>query len=119
MLAETGAIGRALALCGYGTQFSTELEESNVVDSPVDTIANTTNKSSFDSAIEVLEDTINIDEIRQEYFDLSKKCGIKDPESYILDKTNIEQFDDISAGMLKSINRGLTLKLRAKDKEKK
>jgi len=33
--AETGAVGRALALCGYGTQFSPELEEGKrVVDSP-------------------------------------------------------------------------------------
>jgi len=28
--AETGAIGRALALCGYGTQFATELDLSGV-----------------------------------------------------------------------------------------
>lgn len=34
--AETGAIGRALALCGYGTQFEPELDEgSRVVDSPL------------------------------------------------------------------------------------
>lgn len=33
--AETGAIGRALALCGYGTQFAPELEEGErIVDSP-------------------------------------------------------------------------------------
>ena len=35
--AETGAVGRALALCGYGTQFSPEIEEGSerVVDSPI------------------------------------------------------------------------------------
>lgn len=34
--AETGAIGRALALCGFGTQFSGELDEgSRIVDSPL------------------------------------------------------------------------------------
>lgn len=34
--AETGAIGRALALCGYGTQFEPDLDEgSRVVDSPL------------------------------------------------------------------------------------
>ena len=33
---ETGAIGRALALCGYGTQFAPEIEEGErIVDSPV------------------------------------------------------------------------------------
>lgn len=32
---ETGAIGRALALCGYGTQFAPEIDEENrLVDSP-------------------------------------------------------------------------------------
>lgn len=35
--AETGAIARALAMCGYGTQFSPELdEEDHVADAPVD-----------------------------------------------------------------------------------
>ena len=34
--AETGAIGRALALCGYGTQFEPEFDEGDrVVDSPM------------------------------------------------------------------------------------
>lgn len=34
--AETGAVGRALAMCGYGTQFAPELEEGTerIVDSP-------------------------------------------------------------------------------------
>lgn len=36
--AETKAIGRALAMLGYGTQFAPELdEEDRIVDSPVDT----------------------------------------------------------------------------------
>lgn len=34
--AETGAVGRALAMCGYGTQFAPELEEKDrIVDGPV------------------------------------------------------------------------------------
>jgi len=34
--AETGAVGRALAMCGYGTQFAPELEERDrIVDGPV------------------------------------------------------------------------------------
>lgn len=34
--AETGAIGRALALCGYGTQFTDDLEEgSRLADAPL------------------------------------------------------------------------------------
>lgn len=36
--AETGAIGRALAACGYGTQFAPDLDEGErVVDSPIAT----------------------------------------------------------------------------------
>jgi hypothetical protein len=36
--AETGAIGRALAMCGYGTQFAPELEEGErIVDAPIET----------------------------------------------------------------------------------
>lgn len=35
--AETGAIGRALALCGYGTQFDNDLDEGEcIVDAPVE-----------------------------------------------------------------------------------
>ncbi len=35
--ATTGAVGRALALVGYGTQFASELEEGErIVDAPVD-----------------------------------------------------------------------------------
>lgn len=34
--AETGAIGRALAMCGYGTQFAPELDEGErLADSPI------------------------------------------------------------------------------------
>lgn len=36
--AETGAVGRALAMAGYGTQFAPELEEGKrIVDAPVET----------------------------------------------------------------------------------
>lgn len=39
---ETGAIGRALALCGYGTQFTTDFDEGTerIVDSPRASIPN-------------------------------------------------------------------------------
>ena len=36
---ETGAIGRALALCGYGTQFAPEFDEQDrIVDAPVERV---------------------------------------------------------------------------------
>lgn len=48
--AETGAIGRALALCGYGTQFAPEMDEGDrVVDSPV---ARTTKAAETEYATE-------------------------------------------------------------------
>ncbi len=38
--AETGSIGRALAACGYGTQFAPELdEEERIVDNPVNQVS--------------------------------------------------------------------------------
>ena len=46
--AETKAIGRALAMLGYGTQFAPELEEGErIVDSPVDRKKNTGNVTQF------------------------------------------------------------------------
>ena len=45
--AETKAIGRALAMLGYGTQFAPELnEEHRIVDSPVDRGAAESNSNS-------------------------------------------------------------------------
>lgn len=39
--AESGAVGRALAMCGFGTQFTVDLDEGErIVDSPVDPRAN-------------------------------------------------------------------------------
>jgi hypothetical protein len=50
--AETGAIGRALALVGYGTQFAPELdEEHRVVDSPVSPAKKAVDSRTAPSAI--------------------------------------------------------------------
>ena len=44
---ETGAIGRALAALGYGTQFAPELSENHrIVDSPVDRTSNVAESSA-------------------------------------------------------------------------
>lgn len=49
--AETGAIGRALALCGYGTQFAHELEEGDrIVDAPLRAATNTIHVRLEDSS---------------------------------------------------------------------
>lgn len=45
--AETGAIGRALALCGYGTQFAPELEEGDrIVEAPQPAVGRNGNGAS-------------------------------------------------------------------------
>lgn len=45
--AETGAIGRALAALGFGTQFAPELDEAHrIVDAPVERTANAGNNSA-------------------------------------------------------------------------
>lgn len=47
---ETGAIGRALALCGYGTQFAPELDEADrLADAPID---DTRNRSHNDRPLQ-------------------------------------------------------------------
>ena len=44
--AETGAIGRALALCGYGTQFTSDMDEGErIVDAPVEPKKSTRQKA--------------------------------------------------------------------------
>ena len=49
--AETGAIGRALALCGYGTQFAPDLQEDDmIVDSPIERKPRPTITSSWTEA---------------------------------------------------------------------
>ncbi|GER82561.1 MAG: hypothetical protein IMW90_13055 [Thermogemmatispora sp.] len=51
--AETGAIGRALAALGFGTQFAPELdEEHRIVDSPVERAANATSEQTPEAASE-------------------------------------------------------------------
>lgn len=49
--AETGAIGRVLAMAGYGTQFAEELEmpQGKVVDAPVESKSRTTTSKTTDT----------------------------------------------------------------------
>lgn len=54
--AETGAIGRALAMIGYGTQFAPDIEEGDrLADSPVKKNKKTTKKSSKNLGTEVID----------------------------------------------------------------
>ena len=73
--AETKAIGRALAMCGYGTQFTAdELDEGDrIVDSPLNTKAKkTNNEPSNDNVIPFADEPVPICE--------RCKCEIVDRE---------------------------------------
>lgn len=78
--AETGAIGRALALCGYGTQFAPELDETEVnpgtpariVDSPIQRVSVQTAPKEAP-----LPGDFNFDPTAEM---LSEKSGIGSPE---------------------------------------
>lgn len=49
--AETGAIGRALAALGYGTQFAPELDEAHrIVDSPIERYTSPTNGNGYNNS---------------------------------------------------------------------
>jgi hypothetical protein len=57
--AETGAIGRALALCGYGTQFAPELEEGNrLADSPMTPAKRAPAKPQASTKVQEFEDSL-------------------------------------------------------------
>src|SRR5438874_2526719 len=92
--AETGAIGRALAALGYGTQFAPELnEEHRIVDSPVErgsgNQASNGNAPTYDSAAPAHEtapaqDTANVAVTEQQISSIRKLCqhlGKNEPEN--------------------------------------
>ena len=67
--AETGAIGRALALCGYGTQFAPELDEGDrLVDSPLQRVS----ASADDQAPE--ETRSEPDKVKVKQFSVTQKA---------------------------------------------
>jgi hypothetical protein len=108
--AETGAIGRALAALGYGTQFAPELnEEHRIVDSPVErgngngNHAGTSNAPTYDTAsthdTTSAQDATNAAVTEQQISSIRKLCqhlGKNEPEnvtsiSYLNAKKIIQQ----------------------------
>lgn len=84
--AETGAIGRALALCGYGTQFAPDLDEGDrIVDSPVSFIKKQSpiksNENLFPTGVYKGKDitTFRPKEISEYFFKINKLAdeGVK------------------------------------------
>lgn len=104
--AETGSIGRALAHCGYGTQFAPELEEGErLADAPVSRPpipsngARPTASASPDSVHaqkEVSFDRIT-DKQQKRLFAIARECnwGKDDVKGY-LSKLGLEHSDDLN-----------------------
>jgi hypothetical protein len=106
--AETGAIGRALAALGYGTQFAPELnEEHRIVDSPVErgngqhvgTGATSTHETAPSHETPPAQDVSNAAVTEQQISSIRKLCqhlGKNEPEnvasiSYLSAKKIIQQ----------------------------
>jgi hypothetical protein len=70
--AETGAVGRALAALGYGTQFTAdELDERHrIVDAPVDRTSSNGSNGSSDGAAETAEGSVT----EQQLASIQKLC---------------------------------------------
>lgn len=108
--AETGAIGRALAGLGYGTQFAPELnEQPRIVDAPVahsngnQTHATTT--ATAQSTPQPGESIANDSITQQQLESIRKLCGhLKQPEP-----TELEQLTYLSA---KTVIQSLTTQYR-------
>ncbi len=98
--AETGAIGRALAALGYGTQFTAdELDERHrIVDAPVDrTASNGSNGSADSSTAETAEGSVT----EQQLASIHKLCQY-------LDKPEPEDVNSISFLAAKRLIQQLT-----------
>lgn len=95
--AETGAIGRALALCGYGTQFAEELDEGErIVDAPV------VGKSSATHVIDAFADKVKLNVELTEI--LAKDPSIKDSIiDFLQQQFNTNTLKNLSAVQLKRV----------------
>jgi hypothetical protein len=122
--AETGAIGRALALCGFGTQFSPEIEEGveRIVDSPVEVKKST--KVVQETAEVVQEVPVKVgkpasDTIRKMYFAVAKTAGYdsENAKKIAKDIFKVESFNDIGHTNLQNLITKLAVRAKAKMKE--
>lgn len=94
--AETGAIGRALALCGYGTQFSPEFEESERLSDTAQPAGGADTESQSGS-----KQPITVPQMRKIYALLSSKFGLKFSQEQInklneLFGLSLEKLTDLS-----------------------
>lgn len=106
--AETGSVGRALAMCGFGTQFEPELEEGDrLADSPVE--------KPVESRV---EPEMGIEILRNEYLKVAEELGMNSlsAKKFARDKLDIAKFDDISETKLEYFTKALRQKLKSKGK---
>ena len=123
--AETGSIGRALAMCGYGTQFEPDLDEGHrIVDSPMDRTQKSDDfKSYTQTTVNPMSDLkefvvsvggdrsaikgkkfndIAIDVLLKEAngaFDWFQKQGKEIPPAWMTFFTNVEQYTGSKIGV--------------------
>jgi len=109
--AETGSIGRALAMVGYGTQFAPEFEEGErLADSPINAKEPTTQAPVVKSASESQ---------RKMYFAVAKTAGYSATQAKAIAKKafNLDSFTDIN---FKQCNTMInTMNTRIKQNEEK
>lgn len=106
--AETKAVGRALAMLGYGTQFAPELdEEDRIVDSPVQqpiTIMKPTAKD-VEQLVEIVREPMATAQQLGEIQKLMKEKGVLGSD--VLKRYNIKSPADMTEAMAKDCISGL------------
>jgi hypothetical protein len=91
--AETGAIGRALALIGYGTQFAPEMdEEDRIVDSPVIPVGPVRGQTSVAPGPQVQDKKL---EIKKQLLG-EKKWAPSQIKEFMMHLYNADNFDQLS-----------------------
>lgn len=117
--AETGAIARALAMCGFGTQFSPDIEEGTerIVDSPV-TPKTVTKQEVKRDTIEYIDTEEGATQIRR-YFALAKTAGLEPENAKKLAKMKLklESFTQVTKEQLKSLTEAMAKTIKEKEQK--
>lgn len=91
--AETGAIGRALALIGYGTQFAPEMdEEDRIVDSPVIPVGPVRGQTNVAPGPQIQDKKL---EIKKQLLG-EKKWAPSQIKEFMMHLYNADNFDQLS-----------------------
>lgn len=121
-LAETGAIGRALAYCGYGTQFSSEImDEENrvIVDSPLERKETVETPLDPNKGIKPYMKTLSGMTKSKQYFATAKEAGVEamKAKDIVKKQFNLESYNDVEEKQLKAMINAMKKKVDSKPKE--